>query len=41
MEVIMTVSDRVVVLDRGRRIAEGPPDAIAHDARVVEAYLGA
>ena len=41
MEVIMTVSDRVVVLDRGRRIAEGPPEAIAHDARVIEAYLGA
>ncbi|TMB34722.1 MAG: ABC transporter ATP-binding protein, partial [Deltaproteobacteria bacterium] len=41
MEVIMTVSDRVVVLDRGKRIAEGPPETIAHDAKVIEAYLGA
>jgi branched-chain amino acid transport system ATP-binding protein len=40
MEVIMTLSDRVVVLDRGKRIAEGPPEAIAHHAGVIEAYLG-
>jgi branched-chain amino acid transport system ATP-binding protein len=41
MEVIMPLSDRVVVLDAGQRIAEGPPEAIARDPRVIEAYLGA
>jgi len=41
MEVIMAVSDRVVVLDAGRRIAVGPPEEIARDPRVIEAYLGA
>jgi ABC-type branched-subunit amino acid transport system ATPase component len=37
----MGVSDHVFVLDHGRKLAEGTPEEVARDPRVVEAYLGA
>jgi branched-chain amino acid transport system ATP-binding protein len=40
MEGIMPIADRMVVLENGRKIAEGPPAAIAVDPVVVRAYLG-
>jgi branched-chain amino acid transport system ATP-binding protein len=40
MDLVMSLSDHVVVFDRGRPIAEGPPSTIKSDRRVLEAYLG-
>ena len=41
MRLVMGVSDRILVLDYGRRLAEGDAETVRNDPRVIEAYLGA
>jgi ABC-type branched-subunit amino acid transport system ATPase component len=40
MELVMGISDRIVVLDAGSKFADGPPDSVRHNEQVLKAYLG-
>jgi ABC-type branched-subunit amino acid transport system ATPase component len=40
MKVMIEAVDRLVVMDKGSKIAEGPPDEVMNNQKVIDAYLG-